>query len=156
MEKDNSYLISFKGLSLGLHSFTWTLEKSFFSSFEKSEITDGLIHASLTLDKKPQWLELTFHLQGDAVVMCDRCLDDVSIPIDYEAVLFVKFGDETREETDELLIFSYEEHEIDVAPFLYEYAHLALPYRRVHPDNAAGEPTCNKEMMEKLKEHLVQ
>lgn len=156
MEDSQTYSIQFKGLAIGKHNFSWQLGKAFFSSFEMSEITDGCVEATLELEKKSDMLTFRFNLKGYAVVMCDRCLDDVSIPIDYAAELFVKFGDETHEETADLLILAYEEHEIDVSHYLYEYAHLALPYRRVHPDDANGEPTCNKEMMEHLKAHLIQ
>lgn len=156
METDRTYLLPFKGLSLGKHPFSWQLGKDFFSEFEQSEITDGCIDVSLLLEKKADLLTLDFHLKGSAVVMCDRCLDDVSIPVDYTASLFVKFGEETYEASDELLVLSYEEHELDVAQYLYEYAHLALPYRRVHPVGEDGEPACNKEMMTYLKAHLIQ
>jgi len=32
---------------------------------------------------------------------------------------------------------------------------LSLPFKRVHPNDANGRATCNKEMIAKLKKHLV-
>jgi uncharacterized metal-binding protein YceD (DUF177 family) len=43
-------------------------------------------------------------------------------------------------------------HEIDLAPFLYEYIHLLLPVRRVHPDERNGQSGCNPEVLKKLEE----
>ena len=39
--------------------------------------------------------------------------------------------------------------------FFYEYIHLALPIKRIHPDDKKGRSTCNPVMIRKLEDHLI-
>ena len=107
------------------------------------------------MNKKSLILEFLFELEGKVFVPCDRCLDPVDIEIEYQAPLYVKFGDESHEETDELYVISEQETEIELTQFIYEFIHLSLPFRRVHPDDENGNSTCNKEMLKRLEELSV-
>ncbi len=152
------YTIPFKGLSLGSHVFDWTINGEFFASYEMSEINDASIDVQLTLVKHTRFLELTFALDGWAEVNCDRCLDPLKLDIASEAQMFVKFGDRAGEDDsddNDVIILPYDEDQLDVAQYLYEYAHLSLPIRRVHPDDANGHSMCNAEMIHKLEQYLV-
>jgi uncharacterized metal-binding protein YceD (DUF177 family) len=99
-------------------------------------------------------LEFDFILKGSVIVTCDRCLDDLEVPVDFSSKLFVKFGDTTEEQTDEIIVLSHAEHELDISQYIYEFAHLSLPFKRVHPDKK-GKSTCNKEMLKKLDEYII-
>ena len=156
MTTRKSYIIPFKGLSLGMHEFKWMVDASFFGTFPDSEIQDGPLNVLVTLNKKAQFLELDFRLQGQVQVPCDRCLDLVALQTDFQTELIVKFGTTTHEEAEDLLVLAHEEHEIDVAQYIYEYAHLSLPFRKVHGEDAQGRSFCNPEMMQKLKEYLIE
>ncbi len=155
MKRQSQYVIAYKGLKDGLHLFDFKVDDLFFESFEESEIEKGDVNIHVTLNKKPTILEFLFEIDGKVTVSCDRCLDPVELEIEYEAPLYVKFGDETHEETDELYVISEQETEIDLAQFIYEFIHLSLPYRRVHPDDKNGNSTCNKEMLKRLEELSV-
>ena len=39
----------------------------------------------------------------------------------------------------------YDEYQIDIAPYLYEFIALGVPLRKVHPENE-----CNPEVIERL------
>ena len=158
MENQGLYTISFKGLSLGRHVFEWTIDRSFFALYEMSEISDASIDVQLTLLKHTRYLELNFILDGWAEVSCDRCLDPLRLDLASDAQMFVKFGDragEDESEDNDVIVLPYDEDSMDVSQYLYEYAHLSLPIRRIHPDDANGQSTCNAEMLSKLKEYLV-
>jgi len=131
------------------------IDDTFFDDFEQSEITKGKVHIEVMLDKKTNMLEFDFALAGDVMVTCDRCLDEFEMPMEYESKLFVKFGEETEEQTDEIIVLAHSEFEIDVAQFIYEFVHLSLPYKRVHPFDNKGRSTCNKEMLKKLDEYII-
>jgi uncharacterized metal-binding protein YceD (DUF177 family) len=77
------------------------------------------------------------------------------MPIEYDSELFVNFGDTTEEQTDEIIVLAHNEFEIDVAQYIYEFVHLSLPYKRVHPLDKKGRSTCNKEMLKKLDEYII-
>lgn len=155
MKSNRQFVIPFKGLKTGKHDFAFDIDDHFFEDFKESEVTKGNVHVDVLLDKKTNMLEISFDLKGKVMVACDRCLDDVEMPIDFKAKLYVKFGDVTEEQTDEIIVLSHNETELDIAQDIYEYVHLALPYKRVHPDDEKGESTCNKEMLQKLKEYLT-
>ena len=160
VENKKLYTILFKGLSLGSHVFDWTIDGSFFALYEMTEISDACIQVQLTLVKHTHFLELDFELNGWVEVTCDRCLDPLKLDLATEARLYVKFDDDASEDDQDqdldLIILSHNDDRLDVAQYLYEYAHLSLPIRRVHPDDANGHSTCNAEMIRKLKQYLVE
>ena len=131
------------------------IDDKFFDDYEQSEITKGKVKAEVDLDKRTSMLEFHFRIAGNVTIICDRCLDEFEMPIEYEATLFVKFGDTSEEQTDEIIVLSHNEFEIDVAQYIYEFVHLSLPYKRVHPNDSKGRSTCNKEMLKKLDEYII-
>jgi uncharacterized metal-binding protein YceD (DUF177 family) len=154
VENSGLYIVSFKGLPVGSHEFEWTIGDGFFALYEMSDISKASIDVQLTLVKHTRFLELHFVFDGWAEVSCDRCLDPLRIDISSDAQMFVKFGEREGEDDsddNDVIILSHGEDRLDVAQYLYEYAHLSLPIRRVHPDDA----TCNQEMIHKLEQYLV-
>jgi len=139
--------------------FDWTIDGSFFAFYEMSEINDASIEVQLILVKHTRFLELNFVFDGWAEVSCDRCLDPLKMNLASEAKMFVRFGEQTSEdesEDNDVVTLPHGEDQLDVAQYLYEYAQLSLPLRRVHPDDAKGCSTCNPEMIRKLEQYLVE
>ena len=52
-------------------------------------------------------------------------------------------------------MISREAHEIVIDQYLFEFIVLSLPVKRIHPDDPDGNPACNKEMMKKLNQYLI-
>jgi uncharacterized protein len=155
VKQKHLFKIPFKGLKVGKHEFDFDTDDSFFEEFEGSEINKGKVHTRVVLEKSNTLMELHFELHGLVLTLCDRCLDDLEIAVDYKTSMYVKFGDETEEQTDEIIILSHNEHELDVAQYIYEFINLSMPYKRVHPDDPRGKSTCNKEMLENLDKYLL-
>ncbi|MDR1864983.1 MAG: DUF177 domain-containing protein [Bacteroidales bacterium] len=158
MNDHDPYLIPFKGLSAGTHSFEWTVGKDFFAAYAASEINDADIRVKVTLGKHPQFLEVDIVMEGWAEVECDRCLHPLSVDIETEAKLYARFDSlsvKDDSEGDDVVILSHDENELDMTHYLYEYAHLALPIRRVHPDDQTGKSMCDGEMIKRLETYLV-
>ena len=147
MTNPKKFLIPFIGLSLGKHEYDFDVDDSFFEEYDYSEIKQGNLKVNLILDKQSSMLILNFKITGFVNVMCDRCLDNFNMALNTEQRLFVKFGEETKEETDEVVVFSNNEYEIDAAQYIYEYIVLSLPHSRIHPE---GE--CDPEVIKKLEE----
>jgi uncharacterized protein len=141
------FLIPYVGLRQGDHRFEYTVNELFFEELGYSEIKQGIFNVSLDLLKQSSMMTLNFEIRGELTVTCDRCLDEFVMPIEAEQRLFVKFGDETHEETDEIFILSRNEQELDIAQFIYEYIILAIPPVCMHPE---GE--CDPEILKKLEE----
>ena len=155
MKSNHQFVILFRGLSPGKHDFTFDVDNNFFNDFEGSEINKGKVLVNIRLNKTANLLELDFNLKGKVIVTCDRCLDEFEMAVKYLTKLFVKFGDiAEEEEDDEIIILSHADGELDIKQYIYEYIHLSLPYKRVHPDKQ-GQSTCNKEMLKKLDEYTI-
>lgn len=143
-------IIPFKGLKEAIHEFESELDNKFFDEFKSDEISGGDLRLKIKLDKKSQMMIFFFEIKGEVNVMCDRCLDFYNQDVEFNGKLYVKYGDETREETDELLVLSRDEYEIDLSKFIYDSIVLSLPMMRFHPDDEEGYSTCNEDMLDKL------
>jgi uncharacterized protein len=150
----SKYEIAFKGLKEGNHQFDFELDDKFFDKFESSEVKKGSLKAKVLLTKQSTLMILEFTVKGTVELMCDRCLDQYNQKVNNTSKLFVKFGIEEEELSDDVIVVSFEDHQINVAQFLYELVVLGLPIKHVHP-NKKGESTCNPEMIKKLDEYLV-
>ena len=146
------YSIPFRGLKEGKHSFHFDIENTFFDRFESSEVHEGEILVRIDLEKHSQFLELGFHLSGEIRVNCDRCLEPFPLEIKHQANLYVRFGEETHEQTDEVLILADSANEIILDQYLFEFIHLAIPYKKTHPETK-GSTGCDPDMIRKLEGH---
>lgn len=146
----DQYTISFSGLSVGRHEFSFVVDKKFFACFESSEIEEGDIQVHVILEKSSSMLELFFHFEGTVRVMCDLCTGDFDLQVEGDDKLIVRFGEEEFTNTEEILVIPHGEHQVQFAQQLYEFINLALPVRRVHPE---GE--CDTEMLKKIEEYRV-
>lgn len=146
MGKIELYNIDLKNLTPGVYEYDYLLENSFFADVEGDLVQKGKVNVHLVLGKSAMMSDLSFHIEGDVVIPCDRCLDDMVQPIETDSHLVVKFGEEYAEENDEVIVIPEEDGKIDLSWFLYEFIVLAVPMKHVH---APGE--CNEEMSSKLK-----
>lgn len=141
MEILNAYSIDYKSLAEGSHEFSLAVDGALFRQFENEEVHDGEFQVKIELQKSETMLLIDFEIKGEAVVECDRCLDDCAIAVDYVGRLTVKFSDEISDYDGEVLWMSPSESELDLSQYIYESIILSLPYRRVHPEGG-----CNPEM----------
>jgi len=149
------YSIPLAGLKEARYTYEFEIGDDFFEANEGSEITRGEFIAVVVLEKCSTHIELNIEINGRAEVVCDRCLDSFYLPVSSANRLFVKQGREWEETDPDLITMPLDEHEIDMSQFFYEYIHLALPLKRIHPDDTEGRTMCNPEMIRKLEEHLM-
>ena len=157
MQTPKEYIIQFVGLSVGSHLYEFNISDKFFESLDYSEIKQGDIQVKLTLLKQSSMMILQFEIGGTVKINCDRCTAEYDLPIQGDYKLIVKVGgSETGNEDDDIITIAANEHELDLSQYLYEYIALSLPIKRAHPDNDEGEATCDKEMIKKLKDFLIE
>ena len=128
--------------------YEYVLDNDFFISIDAPEVQKGKLHVDLTVKKSMGVFVLTFHTEGAVVVPCDRCLDDMEIPVTTDDELKVKMGAAFSDE-DDIVVVPEEDGYINVAWFMYEFVALAIPMKHVH---APGK--CNKAMTSKLSKHM--
>lgn len=150
---NEQYSILFKCLKTGLHNFDFELDDRFFEYFENSDCLGGTFRINAELDKKDHLLSLCFSFSGSTMVICDRCLEELDIPLEFKSNLFVKFGPEEQETDADVIYLEQNEHILYLADYFMESIFLHLPIKRVHHKDAKGNDICNKSMIEKLNEH---
>ncbi|HKJ79252.1 MAG TPA: DUF177 domain-containing protein, partial [Prolixibacteraceae bacterium] len=47
-----------------------------------------------------------------------------------------------------------EEHQLNLAQLIYEYISLAIPLKRVHPEDKNGDSQCDTEMLDKINNYV--
>lgn len=146
----NTYSINFKGLKLGKHSFEFDLNDAFFQEFEEGEISRGQLKADVLLNRQNLLLEFNISIKGTVQVVCDRCLETFSLPTTFKGVLFAKIGTQVEDSNDEIIFLTEEDHEVNLAQYLYESVCLSLPIKRYHGLNGTNANDCDKEMLAKM------
>jgi uncharacterized metal-binding protein YceD (DUF177 family) len=149
------YNIAFKGLSQGKHIFDYEVEDKFFAEFEGGIVDEGKVNVRITLEKQSSLMILGFEVEGSVHVQCDRCLEMYDQPIKSQDRIFVKFGEKAFNEGDDVIWVSVNDYQLNVAQLIYEFICLAVPIKRVHPEDENGNTTCAPEMIEKLDKYII-
>ncbi len=144
------YSIPLNGLKDGSYSYDYEVGSDFFAAFEGSQIGECNISLIVELHKVSGQYNLRFMLRGTVLVSCDRCLGEYMHPIESDNRLIVKTGEDFDDSDPELLIIPAGESELDLSQFIYDYAHLAIPIRKVHPDGPDGKIMCDPEMLKRI------
>lgn len=145
------YTIDLNKLKSDCSSFDYKIDDAFFDGVENSLIHHGELEAKVIVEKKAgDIFHLSMDICGNVAVPCDRCLDDVIIPINVEEEMKVKLG-RMDEETDEFLVVTENNPVLEVGNLLYDYIVVAVPIQHVH-----DEGQCNEDMVEHLKNYLVE
>ena len=147
----SQFLIPITGIKPGKYSFDFNIDESFFQHFEYSEIKSGEVQVHLEMEKEERLIQFHFSLAGFVRIPCDRCYEMMNQQIGGEEDLIVKFGNDFHEESDVVQVIPENENHFDVSSFLYEYVHLLLPIRRVHPEDENGNSECDPEVIKRLE-----
>ena len=150
---NEDFFVPLNGLSARKLGFQWHVGKEFFASFGDSDIVDADLSVDVTVEKSGNYIGVDCSLDGKLTVPCDRCLEDLDIPVSELVRLSVKFGDEPsdpsvagmQEDEREVVYLPADEASMDMAQIIYDYSMLAIPLQRVHPE---GE--CNPDAIRYL------
>ena len=118
------FVVKLTALAPGTSHFTWHAGAEFFETFGNVEILDADLEVTADVISRGLTVDAACTIAGSVTVACDRCLEDLVIPVD------VSF-----EET-----YTPEGGELDLSQDVFDYVCTSLPLQRVHPE---GE--CNQE-----------
>jgi len=152
MDYLKQFVIQFGGLKPGKHNFSFEVEDLFFEQFEYSEIKKGNVTVKIDFEREEKILILDFLIDGKVEMHCDRCYEPFLLPISGKERLIVKFGHDFHEENEEVQIIPEGETQINISSFIYEFIHLLIPFRRVHPDDENGNNLCDPEIIKRIDE----
>ncbi len=151
MKSLQQYRIPYTGLKPGVYNFHFEVDYTFFDEFEYSLVKSGKLNVDLEFEKQETLLILQFHISGEIKCSCDVCLADYPTQINIEERQIAKFtNDENLEDdTEEIIVLTKNDHEVDVSTLIYEYINLAVPYISRCEDEG-NTKWCDKEMIAKL------
>ena len=152
MKNPDEYQVSFGGLKPGTYTYEFRVGKSFFELEEDTEIRDGKVTVIVTMVREERMMDLHFDMQGTLTVLCDRCNEPLNVDVKGTERLIVKYGDRYYEESEEVQIIPESANQLDLSPFIYQYVHLLVPARKVHPEDAKGKSKCDPAILKKLEE----
>jgi len=97
-------------------------------------------------------MQIAVNINGMVTLACDRCLENLILPVSTNGELAVRFGkgEDSNPDEDDLLVLEPSEGEIDLSQYIYDSICVSLPLQRVH-----SEGQCNPEMIKKLQNFIV-
>lgn len=150
MKKKSFYDLKFSGLKDGFHDFQYELEDAFFQTFEDFNINGGKGKLDVVLDKKENLLSLELKFDADLYTMCDRCGDDLTVHINGEDNVYVKFDSDNMQNDDEsIVVLPIDAYQVSLDSIIFELIVTELPLKMVHE----LEEDCNQEAIEALYEN---
>ena len=142
------YIIPLNGWAAGERIYRWQAGIKFFQMFDNAEILDAAVEIEAKAVKSGHYIGVDLDIQGTVTVACDRCLEDLELPVEAHPAFSVKFGEEAaseeegiREGSREILFLSASDSDLDLSQVIYDYVCLSLPMQRVHPEGECNPDT---------------
>lgn len=136
------YEIKFAGLAEGRHEYEFQIDKTFLEEFEIEDICDADLKLRVSLEKKERMLTFLFDIDGKIVVLCDKCLEPLTVPMNINQTYYVKFGESYEELDEDMCVIPENEHSFDLGNLIYDYTILHKPMRCVHGEVDGSEEIC--------------
>ena len=141
----DDFIVPLNGLAQGRTEFRRRVGKEFFERFENSDILDAGLDADVVVEKSGRFIGVDCVIKGTVTVICDRCLEDLELPVDTGFALSVKFGQTGSEgETEgdrEVIVLPFGDSDLDLSQTVYDYICLSLPVQRVHEEGGCDPRT---------------
>lgn len=142
------FRLPLKSLTPGETAYGYHLGKQFFVDMESADIIDADLDVALTVNFKGEIYNLSFMIKGNVTLQCDRCLEDMKLPVDTAYDIAVEYGDAPDDESDTLLVIPRNDNYLDISGLIYDTVELAVPMQHVH-----DEGDCDETMSHILSEH---
>ena len=157
MEDKKSFKIDYHTLSEGKHNISFSIDTEMFSAMNNGVIHGGECVIDIDLTKSLSLLRLDVKINGIVIVDCDRCLEELPLPIRFDGVLFVKITNSIEgseflidDKTEDTMLLNPLVEELDITDYIFDSVMLALPLQRIHPEDEEGESGCNSDMLSRF------
>lgn len=125
--------VNILGLSKSVHPFDFQLEEDFFRKYGQEVVANGKFTAQVSLDKRETFIEADFKINGTAHLVCDRSLDEFDYPLSISKRVVFKYGEVPQEISDEIIIITQDQVQLDLGQLMYEFIALQIPMKKLHP-----------------------
>ena len=136
-------ILPLNGWAAGKMEKRFSAGVEFFQAFENEEIKGADLSVLCKASKRGADILLDLEIGGSVTVVCDRCLENLSLPVETGASLILRTRDGGEESADgrEVLVHEPSEKEVDLGQVVYDYVCLSLPMQRVHPEGGCNPDT---------------
>lgn len=140
---EDDFVVPINGLSQGRTEFRRRVGKKFFERFENSEILAADLDVEVLAEKSGRFIGIDCDVDGSVTVVCDRCLEDLRLPVRTGFRLSVKFGKEpsggdAEEGEREIVWLPESDADLDLGQIVYDYVCLSLPVQRTHQEGGCN------------------
>ena len=151
MKHTREYEIAWQGLKPGPQTFVYDIDNRFMEDHGSDEsFKNWEVKITLEFDKHESFFILSFDIDGNVTVACDRCGDEFKMILWDEFKLIIKLTGENAEkidDEDDVVFIPRSETVIDISNWLYEFLMLSIPLQKIHPENGDGVSGCNPEVL---------
>ena len=133
------FSVNILGLSKSVHVFDFELNEGFFEKYGQDLVANGKFTAQVSLDKRETFIEADFTITGKAFLVCDRSLEEFDYPLTIKKRVVFKYGEEPKEISDEIVIITSTQDQLDLGQLMYEFIALQIPMKKLHPRFASDE-----------------
>ncbi len=148
MGRSSAFDLPLGTLCEGKHTFTFDVDGAFFEAHDSDEIRGAELLVSVDVKAIRDTFALHIRATGNVTIPCDRCLDDMTLPVDATYDITLKYGDCYDDNSDTTIIIPDNCRSFDVAPLIYDTVVLAVPLQHFH-----DEGFCNPAMDEIIAAH---
>ncbi len=148
MDALTKYNIPFTSLEDGIHNYDYHIDSEFFEEMGSDLLAHGAVDVKVELNKSSAMLIFEFSMKGQVELTCDKCADDYMQPIEGNDKLIVKFGPESKEESEEVIVLAVKENVINMAQHIYEAISTLVPLWHRHPKVSQ----CNQDTLKVLNQ----
>lgn len=146
MASMDNMLIDLRKAASGIDPLHFSLHDDFFSALEQDEIKGGRLDVTVKVrETAGEIYQVSVSIQGSVVVLCDRCLDDLTLDINTSDIIRVSYGEESESTDYDLKFVPRNSNMYNIAWDIYEIAVTSLPLERVHP-----EGKCDPDMLQRF------
>jgi len=125
--------INIPGLKNGEHSVQEEVNDAVCERFGGLLVEKGKGVCHLDVKKTDTMMQMYFTVEVNVELTCDRSLEPFEHLIDSPHELMVKFGEEDKELSEDLMIVSRDTQTFDTAPYIFEFIGLNIPMKKLHP-----------------------
>jgi len=147
MKESGEYQLPYTVLALGEHERSYRLDDDFFAQFEDTLIQAGKIDLTVRFTKSHATGTLELQHSGHIETTCDRCLEEIELPIEGSAQLLIKEAQDALDDEEDVLLVDAETGTLDLKEAIYDYVSLSVPMIKY----CDQETPCNSEVLARLR-----
>lgn len=130
--------------------FRFSLTDAFFKEAEQEDVLGGNLEVtvSATRERDGATYRIALNVKGEVQVVCDRCLDELTLPVDTTDTVKLVLSEPKETDDDTIRFIGQRAQSYDLSDDIFQAVELSLPIQRVHEDGQ-----CNSEMLDFLDAH---